>query len=193
MIINPLTAIENGWVAHPSCNSVDDWRKFKFLSPNAIDFTIDRLFSISPLPFFLSEDDKVMRGGGEIEPSTQYIRRPSNDNPTHLDVHEIIAWELQGQTPYDGTSHLFVKVPENVIAITIIRSTLNRNGVFLTSGIFDQGFEGHLGFVIHNTSRGKAYFTPGTRVGQVRFEVANGSHMYEGKYNHSPGSHWTET
>lgn len=193
MIINPKVAIDNEWVKHPLCNTMDDWKKFKFLSPNAIDFTLDRLFSIAPLPFYLSEDDKVVRGGGEISATTQYIRRPSKDVPNYLDVYETEAWELQSQTSYDGASHLYVELPENVVAITIIRSTLNRNAVFLTSGLYDQFFKGHLGFVLHNMSRNKTYLKPGTRVGQVRFESADGSHNYEGGYSHSQGSHWSET
>lgn len=185
MIINPQVAIDNGWVT--GIINLE-----KQVQPNAIDFTLNRLFTITNMPFFISEDDKVMRGGNEVAVSTHYVRRPSKEHKDKLDVYEVEAWELQGQTTYDGMSDVYVNVPQDVAVLpTIVRSTYNRNAVFITSGLYDSGYKGHIGFAVHNNSRGPAYIAPGTRIGQIIFVKAESASMYAGQWSHDEGTHYT--
>jgi deoxycytidine triphosphate deaminase len=88
-------------------------------------------------------------------------------------------------------SDVYVEVPAGVAAKLIIRSTLNRNGIFLTSGLYDAGFKGNLGFVLHNRA-GEAYLAPGTRVGQIEFYKSDSEGLYLGGYNTKEGQHWSE-
>jgi len=173
MLINPETAIQNGWITHPECDTMDDWTERKFLGTNAIDFTIDDLHSIDAhTEFVISNDAKTMRGGSE-----QF-------------VNSSLYWTLNANTSYDGMSDMHVNVPEGVACELIIRSSFNRNGIFLTAGVFDSGYSGAIGFALHNMS-GLASIRRGTRIGQIKFIQSNSNGVYAGGYNHLPGTHWS--
>lgn len=177
MLINPKEAIEKGWI-----KGLVDLKKQ--IQPNAIDFTLDKLFSVDKnTPFFLSEANKSMRKFKEIA-ATEFAV------PGYSMIKEL-AWELAPNTIYDGTSDVYVEVPEGVAVKLIIRSTLNRNGIFLTSGLYDSGFKGNVGFMLHNRS-GYAYIAPGTRVGQIEFYKSDSAGLYAGGYNTKEGEHFTE-
>lgn len=172
MLINPRTAIREGWIS----GIVDEEKQ---VQPNAIDFTLDKVFVIEERnEFVISEAGKKMRGGSQL--GTVPDRRSG-----------LNFWHLMTRTSYDGMSNVYVHVPKNVVVELIIRSTFNRNGIFLTSGLYDSGFEGNIGFVLHNMS-GSAVIGEGTRIGQVKFIEAQSADMYTGGYNTADGQHWTE-
>lgn len=171
MFISPVVAIDNGWIKGDfNADSIQ---------PNAIDFTIDHLYSIDDTKTFtIDTENKSMRGGQKLE--------AQNDPRVNKNY-----WNLAPKQSYDGMSEFYVKVPENVACMTIIRSTLNRNGLFITSGLYDSGYEGHIGFAIHNNS-GVAMIEPGTRVGQLIFVQSDSAGTYAGGYNHTAGTHHSE-
>lgn len=172
MFINPKIAIQEGWVT----GIVDEEKQ---VQPNAIDFTLDKLFTINHQnEFIISEEGKQMRGGLEYPP---VLHRASG----------MDFWTLRPNQVYDGMSNMFVKVPDGVAVQLIIRSTFNRNGIFLTSGLYDSGFEGHIGFAIHNRS-GDAKIGVGTRVGQIIFVESENAMKYSGGWNHEEGTHYSE-
>jgi len=172
MFINPKIAIQEGWIT----GLVDEEKQ---VQSNAIDFTLDKVFGIEERnEFIISEDFKQHRGGLKIPPI------PDRKSGQHF-------WHLMGRTSYDGMSDVYVNVPENVVVELIIRSTFNRNGIFLTSGLYDSGFSGPIGFVLHNMS-GPAIISVGTRIGQVKFIKADSADMYDGGYNTAEGQHWSE-
>ena len=181
MFISPKQAINEGWITHPNCTDLNDWTERKFVSPNAIDFTLDHLFSINENNMFVfSEEGKQMRGGEKQIP----IEARDGSGGTF--------WAMNARTVYDGMSDMHVTVPNGVACTLIVRSTLNRNGIFITSGVYDQGFDGSLGFAIHNRS-GIAKIAPGTRVGQIIFHKSDDSGIsYEGGYNTEKGQHWKD-
>jgi hypothetical protein len=67
---------------------------------------------------------------------------------------------------------------------------MNRNGVFLLSGLYDAGFSGSIGFIIYNMA-GQALIGVGTRVGQIIFARSDSAGLYAGGYNTDPGQHWS--
>jgi deoxycytidine triphosphate deaminase len=76
----------------------------------------------------------------------------------------------------------------------VVRSTLNRNGLFITSGLYDSFFKGNAGFCLHNRSPGVARIAPHTRVGQIMFVKSEFSGVqYSGTYNTKQGQHWADT
>lgn len=171
MFISPNIAIDNQWIKFPDWMS--DQQKQKCIQPNAIDFTVDRLFTIDDQKTFrIDEDNKTMRGGEELFPVQQY-------------------WILHTES-YDAMSDFYIEVPDGVAAYMIVRSTFNRNGLFITSGLYDSGFCGNVGFVIHNNS-GTAHIKPRTRIGQLIFVDSDSVGSYAGGYNAQQGFHWTET
>lgn len=179
MFINPKTAITEGWITHPECNTYQDWVDNKFVSPNAIDFTLDIVHKINAnVAFHISEQGKKMRGTAEYP-------------PIHDRREDIKYWKLEPNSVYDGMSNMFVNIPENVCAELIIRSTYSRNGIFMTSGIFDAKYSGHIGFALHNRL-GEAYIGTGTRIGQIKFIQSDSEGEYAGGYNHVKGTHYSE-
>jgi len=175
MFINPRVAIDNGWITGIANPEVQ-------VQPNAVDFTLDKLYTIDDrIGFVISEEKKKMRSVYEMSTS------PSWDGDGMAKY-----WRLGSRCVYDGMSNVYVDLPEGVAAMLIIRSTFNRNGIFLTSGLYDSGFKGHLGFVLHNQTNGYALIAPGTRVGQVIFVSSDSASMYAGGWNHEEGTHYSE-
>lgn len=178
MFISPITAIENGWVT-----GIYDAKKQ--VQPNAIDFTVDRLFGINQnAQFTISEYGKVMRSTAEMAPVP--CRR------TKAEKGIDVSFWLLNDTIYDGMSDVYVDLPEGVAAMLVPRSTFSRNGIFLTSGLYDSGYKGHIGFLIHNRARGTSKIAQGTRIGQIIFVASESAGLYTGGWNHEVGTHYTE-
>lgn len=164
MFINPQTAIEKGWIK--GIHDTD-----KQVQPNAIDFTLDQLKRVNEyMVAKLSESGKTMR------------------TLIDADVYDE-GWNLERGTVYDGTSDMYVELPDGVAAILFTRSTLARNGVFIVSGLYDSGYKGHIGFTIYPIG-GRTMIAPGTRVGQIAFISADSAGLYAGGWNHHQGTHY---
>lgn len=170
MFISPKYALDQGWVTFPEHMSEQD--RAKCIQPNALDITIDRLFNVDiTTPFVISEQAKTMRSVSEITP---------NDNK---------FWNLNIGC-YDAMSDFHVDIPEGVAAYFITRSTFNRNGVFVQSGLYDQGFSNYAGFMLYNFG-GVSSIAVGTRACQLIFVKSESSGiMYNGQYNSNKGQHW---
>jgi deoxycytidine triphosphate deaminase len=175
MFISPKTAIEQGWLTWN--DKIVDINKH--IQPNALDFDCASISLLDDRsPAFLSESGKKMR--------TQVKQSPVTD-PEFGEV-----WHLRNGWCYDFSSNFHVKLPAGVAAMLIIRSTLNRNGVFLTSGLYDSGFDGNIAGLLR-ISGGDFYLAPNTRIGQIKFIRSEDSGiMYAGGYNHQAGTHWTD-
>ena len=77
---------------------------------------------------------------------------------------------------------------ENIISVgayeagwVITRSTLNRNGVFITSGLYDSGYHGVMAGAMHVTT-GPMWLRRGTRVGQFLLFKSQALKKYDGDY-----------
>jgi deoxycytidine triphosphate deaminase len=163
MFINPLQAIDLGWITGIKDPKVQ-------VQPNAIDFSLDVVQSIGNTVARITESGKTMR-------STEVLA-PVDD-----------LWELAGQRVYDGTSDVYVNVPVGVAAVLWTRSTFARNGVLIASGLYDTGYKGHVGFTIY-TYGGPIQIGKGTRIGQIGFIKAENAGVYAGGWNHDKGVTW---
>ena len=172
MFINPRHAISEGWIK--GIKNLD-----LQVQPNAIDFTLDRVFSISNNDFIISTDKttgkelKQMRGGSEIQVVSD---RRTGVEFFHLD-----------DCSYDILSDVYVDIPAGTAALLVVRSTFARNAIWLASGLYDSGFKGHIGCVLHQ-SKGTSKVEKGTRVGQVIFIDSENAKLYAGNYNHEVGT-----
>lgn len=178
MIIDPQVAVSEGWITF---ETLTPDQVLKCLStPNGVDFTLDRLFEVSKYAGGLSETEKVFKTLTQVEPRAIELPGLQQFSP---------SWTLTGGNVYDGMSNIFVRLPIGVVATLTVRSTMNRLGVQLSSGVYDQGFTGNIGFAL--TARaGDVVVAPGTRVGQILFWKAEGAKQYLGGYNHAAGTHW---
>lgn len=171
MFANPKDAIDNKWIIFPEWVNPQDYDKF--IQPNALDITLDRVFKHEDKDqaFILSEEHKVMKKQVEIQPEHGYFS---------ID------------TLVDVMSDFYINVPQGMAAYLIGRSTLNRNGLFVTSGLYDQGFQNYIGFMLHNRGN-TSFIAPHTRVAQVIFVKSDDAGiMYNGEYNANIGKHWSE-
>lgn len=176
MLINPNKAIEQGWIKFPDWMTAE--QRKNCIQPNAIDVTADAL---KQLQLFTSE--------GKIAHVSETFGK---EFPTLAEAVDVTgAWVLQCGQVYDVSSDFYVEVPEGVAAELIIRSTLNRMGLALNAGLWDSGFKGHLGAVIH-VRAGSVLLEKHTRVCQIKFYESDSSGIYAGGYNTEQGKHWTE-
>ena len=164
------------------------------IQPNAIDFPVDSLYKINKTPFYLS-NDKSRR----VNRSLALMDTISSHDVGHIFQHlnpEIgrtrnSGWLLEPGCSYEGSSHIYVEVPEKMAAFLVVKSTLNKNGVFIISGLYDSGYKGHIGFTLHNPL-GYSYIEVGSFVGQIVFVDSESVGLYAGSYNTEVGQHWSE-
>lgn len=166
MFINPKSLIDKGYITGIRDPEVQ-------IQPNAIDFTLDSLSKVTNSVCHLSETTKKMR---------PHVKKVAIQG----------TWSLDANTVYDGSSDVYVEVPEGMAAVLYTRSTFARNGIFIMSGLYDSGFKGHIGFTIY-TLGGPAIIGTGTRIGQIAFMTADAAKAYAGGYNTEQGQHWTES
>lgn len=179
MFINPKIAIEKGWIKFP--NWMDENFRNKCIQPNAIDFTLDKVFTVSVNDdFVISETTKKMRGNSILEPRVMTLM----SGQQRFDGQP--GWELCDGL-YDCLSDFYVDLPDGVAAMLVPRSTFVRNGLFWTSGLYDSGFKGHIGGILHNRA-GVACIKPNTRVGQIIFIQSDSAGLYSGGWNHDAGT-----
>ena len=130
--------------------------------PNAVDVRLEKIFKILPNVFEISNDTKKHRGSEEILPDEDdyFTLQPGS--------YEVVMENL-------------VRVGEGEAGWVITRSTLNRNGCFITSGLYDSGYHGVMAGVLHITI-GPARIKKGTRIGQYLSFDAEALRTYDGDY-----------
>lgn len=189
MFINPKIAIQEGWITGLTENS-------HFVQPNAIDFTLDRMFEIPHHGSAIISDLGEVSNPhtGEVLKKGVKVMLDGREYESEYDTqYKDHFFCIPGHSSVDGMSDFYVELPEGVACLPMVaRSTLNRNGMFITSGLYDSGFKGHIGFAIHNVRNDPSYIGVGTRVGQIVFVKSDSAGMYAGGWNHDAGTHYSE-
>jgi len=132
------------------------------IQPNGVDLRLDKVYKILPNVFEISNDHKKHRGSEEVLPDAE-------------DYFTLF------QGSYEVVMENIICVGEGEAGWVITRSTLNRNGCFITSGLYDSGYNGVMAGVLHVTV-GTARIKKGTRIGQYLSFDAEMSHGYDGDY-----------
>lgn len=175
MLINPKEAIEQGWIKISG-----EFKWDECIQPNAIDFTLDKAHY-----------------DGRLNVSTiigkNHKQLPSFEEMDTVYDHDTACnyFEIQPGQAIDGSSNMYVTLPSGVAAMLVVRSTLNRGNCTLTSGLYDSGYQGNIGFSIFNRGKVSAYIEKGARVGQIMFIPSDHAKLYAGGYNHNDGEHWS--
>ena len=131
--------------------------------PNAVDLRVDKIFKIKDEIFAISNEEKKHRG-------TEYELRLDSQGYYFLEPGH-----------YEVVMENIIHVGEGDAGFVITRSTLNRNGCFLTSGLYDSGYHGVMAAVLH-VCIGPARIKKGTRIGQYLSFDAEALKMYDGDY-----------
>lgn len=133
------------------------------VQPNAVDLRLGKIYKINEENVFeISNEHKKHRGGHEVAPDQDgyFFLEPGH--------YEVVMENI-------------INVGEGEAGWVITRSTLNRNGCFLTSGLYDSGYHGVMAGVLHVTA-GPARIKKGTRIGQYLSFNAEALHKYDGDY-----------
>lgn len=148
------------------------------IQPNAVDLRIESITKIdNNTPFTITEDEKIHRDNIKLSLMTQLSDGLQSTGRKY--------WVLDpGQYQFE-TNH-FVEIPEGYAGWLIARSTLNRNGVFVTSGLYDSGFKNTVGGVLHVSGRTEIGYN--TRIAQFIMLKAETEHLYDGDYNIKEGN-----
>jgi deoxycytidine triphosphate deaminase len=135
------------------------------VQPNAVDLRLGKVFKILNNQFTLSEDEKIHRGGREVEPTSE-------------------GWFNLDPGTYEVIMENDIKIADGEAGFVITRSTLNRNGIFLTSGLYDSGYHGLMAGAMH-VNVGPFSIKRGTRIGQFLLFKAESLHAYDGSYGYA--------
>lgn len=130
--------------------------------PNALDLRLGKVFAIRNNIFEISEEGKTHRGTTEMLPDAD-------------------GWFDLPSGTYEVVMENIINVGEGEAGWVITRSTLNRNGVFLTSGLYDSGYHGVMAGCMH-VEGGRTRIKQGTRIGQYLSFNAEALHKYDGSY-----------
>lgn len=152
-------------LASASSNTTLEIIDEKCVTPNAIDIRLDRVFKLRDTRFTVTESEKVHRDRVELQPN-------EGSGMWHLDPGV-----------YEAISENKITIGQGEAGFVITRSTLNRNGVFITSGLYDTGYHGNLAMVLHVTT-GYMQIAPQTRIGQFLTFDAENLFDYDGDYGH---------
>lgn len=132
------------------------------VQPNAVDLRVDKIFDIKQERFYISNDKKQHRG------STEKLLSREGE------------WFLQPGA-YEVIFENIIDVAEGEAGFVITRSSLNRNGLYLTTGLYDSGYNGVMAAVLHVTTA-PAVIKKGTRLGQFLLFKSETLSMYDGDY-----------
>lgn len=130
--------------------------------PNAVDLRLDKVFAITISLFEISNEHKKHR----------------KTYPVDLDEE---GYYVLYEGDYEVVMENTINVGENEAGWVITRSTLNRNGVFLTSGLYDTGYNGVMAACMH-VGVGTARIKRGTRIGQYLSFDSEALSKYNGSY-----------
>lgn len=138
----------------------------KSIQPNAVDLRLKRVFALRCSTFILDEEQKVHRE------SIEYLPKD--------------GWWTLFPGAYEVTLGDTVSIADGEAGIVIPRSTLNRNGVFITSGLYDSGYTGTMAACMHvTTDIFKVKYD--TRVAQFILFKAETLKLYDGSYGLKDG------
>ena len=136
------------------------------IQPNAVDLRVEKIFRMDlTKPFVIGEENgkefKQHRGSTELTPDEEgyWYLNPGS--------YEIIMENI-------------INVGSEEAGWVITRSTLNRNGLFITSGLYDSGYNGVMAGALHVTAAAK--IKKGTRVGQFLLFKSQALKAYDGDY-----------
>lgn len=130
--------------------------------PNAIDLRLDKVYVMNNNEFIISEDTKKHRGTSELAPTED-------------------GWFHLKEGTYEVVMENIIHVGKDEAGWVITRSTLNRNGVHITSGLYDSGYHGVMAGALH-IKNGPVKIKKGTRIAQFLLFKAESLYGYSGSY-----------
>lgn len=160
MFLNPQTILNDGIVTLPS-----HLEPKSVLQPNGID-----LYAYQVYDFI--HDDSACHIGDNVQ--TRHLKTNELSKSLCNQVSLLQNKAYRVETQYR------IKLPKDVVALIVPRSSLNRNGIFVGSGLWDSGFEGTIGSTIYCFNALTLHLP--ARFAQICFMRAESLYLYEGQY-----------
>ena len=147
------------------------------IQPNAVDITVDKIFAFTkPELGELSNVVVISNNQKQHRRVEQLLPIPGSDGEWADGEYWILP-----EGVYDCLSSSEVTIAEGEAAFVIQRSTLNRNGLRCTSGLYDSGFSGKIGFSL-TVQGGPAKIYRGVALCQLLTFQAETLGLYNGSY-----------
>jgi len=148
----------------------------KCIQPNAVDIRASALLVFNSGDTVLISEDAPKQFASR-EPVISQIDATTGIGCWIIPPHSIVEFH----TPHETT------VPEGYVGTIVPRSTLARNGLMLTCGLYDSGYSGMVGGTLHNPGPRSIMLQHGCRIGQYIMYKAETEHLYTGYYNDTKG------
>lgn len=156
----------------------------KCMQPNAVDL---RIASLDLLDAWAESGDHCAIFLGEKE--KQFFQRHEVPAVCHdqrdNEISTVEYFELKPGKTYSFTTMHDVEVPEGIAGIVKVRSTLARNGLIVTTGLYDSGYNGPIGGMIFNSAPATVFLEQYSRIAQFITFKAETTHLYDGHWNHN--------
>jgi len=155
-ILNPLSVI----------NYVDNF-KLENVQPNSLDLTVSTVYTISgPLVLFAGKEKR---------------RQLPEYSPLKTFLYEgVEMFKLEPGNRYQIEFSEILNLPDNICAITLVRSSMAKSGCNGENGLFDSGYHGPCGMMV--SVQEESYIELGASIAQMLFFSTEASRMYEGFY-----------
>lgn len=140
------------------------------VQPNAVDLRLDKVYVIDDTSDFILDENE------ETGKETKIHR-----NKTELQPDMDGFFKLHNGKTYEVVMDNIIEVGQDEAGWVITRSTLNRNGLFITSGLYDSGYHGVMAGALH-VSGGDALIKKGCRIGQFLLFKSQALKKYDGDY-----------
>lgn len=147
------------------------------VQPNAIDVRVDRVFRFDNR---YNDTFTLLDTPGSKE--IKQHRRTVEMFPQPI-VNGEDGWMLTGPGEYQFETTQTIFVPAGMAGWLIPRSTLNRNGVGITSGLYDSGYNNGIGGLIRVPAGMTFIVSWRSRIAQFIMADAETAGMYAGDYN----------
>ena len=99
-----------------------------------------------------------------------------------IDLTLSVGVEIKHGESVNVSFNETIKLPIDVFSTFYQRSSFSRKGVFMTTGVYDPGYEGSIGCTIYNMSGEDLSIPPDHRVGQMLFWKAEAAGEYKGQW-----------
>ena len=156
------------------------------IQPNAIDITCDQIFSFNKQnitngiinQMILLKEGKTQHA--ERRPVLTQLQYHAEGKTEDRDDN----WYLNsGAYPFESNTE--VEIPDGHVGWLITRSSLNRNGVIVHSGLYDSGFKGNIGGTLYVMGTPLITIQRGARIAQFVLAKAESVGHYNGQYQKS--------
>lgn len=159
-ILNPMKVIERGCILNANPDNIQ---------PNSVDLTVDKVFTMSGT-LVLYRD------------STE--RKLPDYTPLRTFTYEgFEMYKLEPGQRYQIEFKEQLSLPNDICALTLVRSSMAKSGCTGENGLFDSGYQGGTGMMV--SVQDESYIQVGASIAQMIFFETESSRPYNGYYQNT--------